>query len=308
MINFRNILVGVDLSQGDALVSNELPPPSVEAINRAIWLAKQNAARLRFFYALDVSAVAQRMIEHSEGGEQTLIDKAKSILGELVGRATAEGVDADLEVRFGKSWLEMIRLVMRDDHDLVLAGTRRLGAVKGFLMGSTGLKLLRLCPSPVWVTQPRNDSKIKSVLVAHCLRTVGTLALEHGCAMADVHGAQLHVVHSLEFPKLDTPFPSVVSATTAAEIRAEAEETIQSQLAKYQLTPSPQVHIVADPPDIAIMQHIETFGIELLVMGTIARTGIAGFFTGNTAERLLPQIPCSVLALKPPEFVSPVTT
>ena len=46
---------------------------------------------------------------------------------------------------------------------------------------------------------------------------------------------------------------------------------------------------------------------DLLVMGTIARTGIAGFIVGNTAERLLPRIPCSVLAIKPEGFVSPVT-
>jgi universal stress protein E len=45
----------------------------------------------------------------------------------------------------------------------------------------------------------------------------------------------------------------------------------------------------------------------LLVMGTIARTGITGVFVGNTAERLLPQIPCSVLAIKPAGFKSPIT-
>jgi nucleotide-binding universal stress UspA family protein len=41
-------------------------------------------------------------------------------------------------------------------------------------------------------------------------------------------------------------------------------------------------------------------------MGTIARAGIPGVITGNTAERLLPSIPCSMLAVKPADFVSPV--
>ena len=42
-------------------------------------------------------------------------------------------------------------------------------------------------------------------------------------------------------------------------------------------------------------------------MGTVCRTGIAGFFIGNTAEKTLQQVDCSVLMVKPEGFVSPVT-
>ena len=42
-------------------------------------------------------------------------------------------------------------------------------------------------------------------------------------------------------------------------------------------------------------------------MGTVARTGIAGFVMGNTAEMVLRQLRGSVLAVKPPGFVTPVT-
>jgi nucleotide-binding universal stress UspA family protein len=42
-------------------------------------------------------------------------------------------------------------------------------------------------------------------------------------------------------------------------------------------------------------------------MGTVARTGVRGFIMGNTAETILEQIVCSVLAIKPPGFVTPVT-
>jgi nucleotide-binding universal stress UspA family protein len=41
-------------------------------------------------------------------------------------------------------------------------------------------------------------------------------------------------------------------------------------------------------------------------MGTVARTGIAGWITGNTAEKVLGVANCSVLAIKPPDFLSPV--
>jgi universal stress protein E len=44
-----------------------------------------------------------------------------------------------------------------------------------------------------------------------------------------------------------------------------------------------------------------------VVMGTVARTGVPGFIMGNTAETILSQIDCSVLAIKPPGFTTPVT-
>lgn len=307
MRRFKNILVGVDLSGDERLVARELPPPSVEAAECALWLAKMNSARLTFSYVLDVSLAAQRMIEESGGNGPTVIDDAKHVLQGLVERAASEGVAAEMDVRFGKSWLELIRQVLRADHDLVVAGTRHLGVLQGFLLGSTGIKLVRKCPCAVWITQPRTEQPLKSVLVAHCLRTVGDIAMELGCSMAQLHGAQLHVIHSLKFPELESAFPARVSSDKVAEFRANAARHIHSQLAKYEFAHSPQVHIVTDAPHFAVLKHIQKHGIELLVIGTVARTGIAGFITGNTAERLLPQIPCSVLAVKPPGFVSPVS-
>ena len=43
------------------------------------------------------------------------------------------------------------------------------------------------------------------------------------------------------------------------------------------------------------------------VMGTIARTGLTGALLGNTAEKVVDRIECSVLAVKPDGFVSPVS-
>jgi nucleotide-binding universal stress UspA family protein len=42
-------------------------------------------------------------------------------------------------------------------------------------------------------------------------------------------------------------------------------------------------------------------------MGTVARIGVAGLFIANTAEAILEQIECSVLAVKPEGFETPVS-
>ena len=56
-----------------------------------------------------------------------------------------------------------------------------------------------------------------------------------------------------------------------------------------------------------IMDYAKKNKVDLIVMGTVARTGIAGFFIGNTAENVLNQVDCSVLTVKPDEFVTPVS-
>ena len=306
MRRFKNILVGVDLSHGDRFVSRELLPPSVEAVERALWLAKQNTAQLTFFYAVDVSESTRRMLEDSDGGNSVVFNEPREILSGLVAQAEAEGVSADAEVRFGKSWIELIRQVVQNEHDLIVAGTRHRGAWQGFLMGSTGTKLLRNCPCPVWITQPQSERKTMSILVAHDLRPVGDLAMELGCSMARLQNAQLHVIHAADYPEFNYMFPATISAKRTQAYRDEAERHIHAQLAAADVCPPAKLHFVTEPPDLAIMNCVEQHAIDLLVMGTVGRTGISGFITGNTAERLLPQIPCSLLAVKPPGFVSPV--
>ena len=60
-----------------------------------------------------------------------------------------------------------------------------------------------------------------------------------------------------------------------------------------------------DPGEVILAMAPETQS-QLIVMGTMARTGIPGLFIGNTAEKTLAAVGCSVLAIKPHGFRTPV--
>ena len=68
----------------------------------------------------------------------------------------------------------------------------------------------------------------------------------------------------------------------------------------------PRIHLVKGEPQTAIPKFTKTNRTDLVVMGTVGRTGIAGLFIGNTAEKILRNLNCSVLAIKPTGFKSPV--
>lgn len=69
----------------------------------------------------------------------------------------------------------------------------------------------------------------------------------------------------------------------------------------------PNVHLPRGVPWEIIPRFADDNAVDLIVMGTVTRTGIAGFFIGDTAEHVLQQVRCSVLTVKPEGFVSPVT-
>jgi universal stress protein E len=68
----------------------------------------------------------------------------------------------------------------------------------------------------------------------------------------------------------------------------------------------PELHFINGDATEVIPKLAAEKNIDLVIMGTIARTGIPGFFMGNTSENILNQLNCSVIAIKPQGFVSPV--
>ena len=68
----------------------------------------------------------------------------------------------------------------------------------------------------------------------------------------------------------------------------------------------PGIHLVKGWPREEIPALAKDVEADLVVMGTVARTGVPGLIMGNTAETILNHLDCSVLAIKPPDFVTPV--
>jgi nucleotide-binding universal stress UspA family protein len=65
--------------------------------------------------------------------------------------------------------------------------------------------------------------------------------------------------------------------------------------------------VVKGLPEDVIPRVADQQGFDLVVMGTVARSGLAGLVVGNTAERVLQRLGGSVLAVKPEGWVSPVS-
>jgi len=47
--------------------------------------------------------------------------------------------------------------------------------------------------------------------------------------------------------------------------------------------------------------------VDLIALGTVGRSGVEGLLLGNTAENVLAESDCDILAVKPAGFVSPIS-
>jgi nucleotide-binding universal stress UspA family protein len=302
MHRFKSILVGVDLSRKDRLVGKKLNRHASKAYECAVNLAKLSGADLHFLYVLEVSVDVQERIGRDSGLSPTLLDLAEERMRNLIHETLQQGVKATGSVVFGRSWVEITREVMRRGHDLVMVGTRELGPFKTALLGSIGLQLLRKCPCPVWISKATNCSGLHSILLANDGSAIGAAAIRMAAGLAELHDSELQVLHSLGgYGMPGQPLQMSVEDVLATK------EKLATGIREAGLQRRARVQFARDSAFCtAIADHIEDHRNELLVLGTQKLSGFSRMIGRDRSQRLLSKIPCSLLAVKPKDFVSPV--
>lgn len=214
-------------------------------------------------------------------------------------------------------FMEVIKQVVGKKHDLVMMLADGVTSVREQLFGTLSMHLMRKCPSAVWVVKPSRRRKLRNVFAAvdpdpnnSTRDTLNLEILKRASAIAQNNGANLHVIHA--WNALGGESIRSRRWMTKAEIRLYVEQVADThrgrvnELLKKQNEPPAIVHMLQGHPGKVIPETIRDQHGDLLVMGTVCRTGIPGFFIGNTAETILNQVDCSVLTVKPKGFVSPV--
>ena len=313
MQQFRNVLVGVRTPELGSDGQPTVDPPTAAAVRQALELGERSGCSITLLCGL-VPPVGLLM---SEEKRDSLIavrkEEADAALARYVASLNSEGIDIRHRVVVGQPWVEICRAVQTEGFDLVMAGTRNVGPLSRLLFGGTGLRLLRNCPSPVWIVRPRDvDEEKKAILVATQLDEVGQRALAMGVLLARQLDARLHVMHVLDVgPARRMGMIPAEMEDYRQQLRQQREQQLQEQLAQTDSRATPhgvQVHLVEGRPYLVVLDAIDEFAVDLLIMGTSGRGGLPGVLVGNTAEHLLSEIPCSLLAIKPDDFRSPVAT
>jgi universal stress protein E len=230
--------------------------------------------------------------------------------------------------KFGNPVVEIIKEAIRGTHDLVIKAASGNKTFKDHLFGNIAVKLLRKCPCPVLIIKPSEGVSFQKILAPVDPKTVReetTKTVEHedlicrkvmdiSIFMARMENSHLDIFHCWFLPgeTLLASGRTRIAPDELDHMKMLAEkihnQRISSLVAEYDLSDIRHSVVVrkGDPGEM-IVNYADKNGIDLIVMGTIGRSGLSGLLIGSTAEKVIDQVNCSVLTIKPANFQSPIT-
>jgi nucleotide-binding universal stress UspA family protein len=312
MKSFKRILFLADGSKGEKAV-----------LARAAKLAATNKAKLTIFDVLDTEGYTERGSAESLYGEllerflKERVEARREQLESLMKSEARKHSDLKIMVRVetGSKARTTIRAVLVDRYDLVVKAAEGGDAMR-YLFGSTDRALMRKCPCPVWILKPTRKRRFRKILAAVDVNPVepkteslAERVVSLATALAKEERAELHVLHAWRLAGEYKMRGRQIYASKVDEIVRQLREAhrkeLDTVLRRHPYEPR-IVHLVKGRAASLIPQAVEELDIDLVVMGTVGRTGVPGLVIGNTAESVLGSVDCSVLTLKPEGFESPI--
>lgn len=311
-VSFRKILVATDFSEHAGA-----------ALGRAVSLAERTGAAVSVLHVVDhvisqvpgTSFAGHWRIAPAEvrKAEKRLRKESEERLGDWTAPFRKTGVTLRTETVVGTAFIEIIRAVLRQKSDLLLAGTRGLGALHRLLVGSTAERLIRKCPCPVWIVHPEHEWPIRRILVPVDLTEVSGKCLNLAATLAQFWKCEVQAFYVLNEPAAEASIEMIQGrGTSLAQQRRDYRQAAADHLHEFVAAHTPAGIEVEER--LAVGHAWRMIGLSanridasLIVMGSVARTGISGLLIGNTAEKVLRNCDRSLLTVKPDGFVSPVT-
>jgi len=307
----------------------------IPILERAVTLAENNQASVTMVHVVPYIATGTEMLFCGPSLAELQVEMINSHKQQLesVVEPYKKRIKIETKVLVGTTFLEIIREVLRNRRELVIKIPEQLDWLDR-LFGSDDMHLLRKCPCPVWLIKPQAPKANRCILAAvdvddaypsqemKSRRALNRQIIEMASSLALTESADLHIAHAWDAigegtlrhgPFINTPENEINAfveqvrrqqASNLDELMQEVAADVGLDALKYL---NPQKHLVKGLARKEIPALVKRINADLVVMGTVARTGVPGFIMGNTAETILNQIDCSVFAVKPPGFETPVT-
>ena len=303
MNTFTSILVDIDAT---ATVQ--------PALERAAEVARKCGAPLRVVDVMSAPAEARRALR--EDLEDELMARRREKLARLA--YGLRDVVAETDILSGTPADALVEDVARFGHDLLVRSHARDIAARGPKpFGPVDVQLFRRCPCPVWAVGPGAPPAHPRIVGAIDVSTGDPVAqglnrriIDLALLLMRLQEGSLILLHGWE------PFAERRVASHASDQEYSAYLDSTRHRVKQDLVAlaqsfgnrlaGTQLELRRGRIEDVLPEFVVAEGVDLVVMGTKGRTGIARHFRGNTVERLLDRLPCSLVAVKPPTAEAPM--
>jgi nucleotide-binding universal stress UspA family protein len=128
------------------------------------------------------------------------------------------------------------------------------------------------------------------------------IAGDYACALAEQFSSELHLLHVIEdvltiLPEAGMVFPP--PQEYQPKLRADAEKSLSQLLeGKPAAVKSIVRNVRNGHPFLEILKYAKDAEIDMIIIGTHGRTGLAHVLLGSVAEKVVRKAPCPVLTVR----------
>ena len=142
-------------------------------------------------------------------------------------------------------------------------------------------------------TEPRTEFRLRKILVPVDFSEHSRKAVEYAIAFAKQFGADLNLVHVVR-PYPVGPEMAPVDIESIQDAKTELE-TMRKQVAE---TVHCQASLRTGDPCFEVISAARQLDVDLIILSTHGRTGLAHLVLGSTAEKLVRHAECPVLVVR----------
>lgn len=278
----------------DLLVPTDGSEAAEAAIGRALDLARSFDAVVHTLSVVETDVdLAELSPEERERGRELAEDTAHESTIRVQERAADLHLDVVREVREGIPHQVVADYVRDADIDLVVMGSHGRAGPDRSRLGSTTERVVGLADAPVVVVPPADEVDLSGegygtyddIVVPTDGSDVAARAGDHGIAVAERYGADLHVVYVVDTTSTDL---QQVPRSIVGLLKTGGGRAIDAitERARDRNLPVSTATLRGVPND-AILQYAGGAGADLLVMGTRGRAASDDPFLGSTTARVL---------------------
>lgn len=264
------------MSLSKILVVIDPTQDSQPAFERGLDSARLTGARLHLYVCLDTNGDEES--RKNEGG------RMEAILEAFVDRCEADGVEAYSEVDWAEDWSkQVVTAAARCSASMIFKNSFSHEDAEREQRPTSDWTLMRLAPCPILMVKNNGDWKHRRVLAAIDWQStddahikLNNQIISFAQRFTDAYGSDAHFVNA---------YQDINHSPDAAEF------------ARICGTPEEHIHIVEDAPASAIGSIAEELSVDLIIIGTVGRTGVNARMVGNTSEKILDHTTADVLVL-----------
>lgn len=299
MDRLANILVAIDFSDC-----------SRAALVQAVRIAAWNNAKLHLLHVIEplvITNLAAALHTEAKNLQEQICQQARA---KLIAWLEEIGGRGEIAVAVGIPIQEVLARVRAVGADLLVAGARGSSAPTHGA-GTLATKLARKAPTKVLLISERGTAPFRKIVACVDFSPTSSLVVEQAMRVAAREGGQIHCLHVFN-PPWEQLHYLAPTPEAAPDFQKQFTDALQGRLeafvGRHEGFDLQCVLFPCSSCGRGIVQYARQVNADLVILGTHGQTTLRYLVMGSTAERLLRELPCSVLTVRSPtaENILPV--